>query len=63
MNKWAEILGDRYFQIVVIALVTFIIGWIIEDITPLELITGIVTERGLLATEEVVSYMRELQTL
>jgi methylthioribose-1-phosphate isomerase len=27
------------------------------DITPLELITGIVTENGLLTTEEVISYM------
>jgi len=56
-------LGNKYFQIAVITLVTFIIGWIIEDFTPLELITGIVTERGLPVPEEVVSYLQELQTL
>ncbi|MFC1941127.1 hypothetical protein ACFLWL_01770 [Chloroflexota bacterium] len=28
------------------------------DITPLELVTGIVTENGLLAAEEVISYMK-----
>jgi len=56
-------LRSKYFQIAVIALVTFIIGWIIEDFTPLELITGIVTERGLPVPEEVVSYLQELQTL
>ncbi len=63
MHPFRTGLGNKYFRIAVIALVTFIIGWIIEDITPLELITGIVTERGLLAPEEVVSYLRELQTL
>ena len=29
------------------------------DITPLELITGIVTENGLLMSEEVISYMQK----
>lgn len=31
------------------------------DITPLELVTGIVTEKGLLTPEEVISYMRQLK--
>jgi len=30
------------------------------DITPLELITGIVTENGLLTAEEVISYIKQL---
>jgi len=33
------------------------------DITPLELITGIVTERGLLAPAAVISYVQELHNL
>jgi methylthioribose-1-phosphate isomerase len=31
------------------------------DITPLELVTGIVTENGLLTPEEVISYMNQLK--
>jgi len=33
------------------------------DITPLELITGIVTENGLLVPGEVVSYIRQLRSV
>jgi len=33
------------------------------DVTPLELITGVVTEKGLLAAEAVVSYMAGLQDM
>jgi len=33
------------------------------DITPLELVTGIVTENGLLTPEEVISYIRQLGRL
>jgi methylthioribose-1-phosphate isomerase len=30
------------------------------DITPLELITGIITENGMLAAEEVIGYLKTL---